>query len=351
MKIYQHVDELNERDGIGNDIRGFHFLFEELGIQSSIVTRINNSKDKLEVHSISKAPKFYSDDVHILHYGGAGYPLDFFVESAGRKILRFHNMTPIYFFKKFLNDDIFKTFERNETRAILELYSLHKSIEFVLSDSLFNEQEYFKIVDKKDKVKMSVLPVIRNYPLRERKKSPGYRIGFLGRWAPNKKLEDLLFTLFYQKKIHPEYKLILLGKKNQIFNLYNNQITNLITELELSESIEIYENLDDAEMNREMLNLDLYLSMSEHEGFGIPILEAMSYGIPVIAFSSSAVIETVSEAGILFTKKEFPLVAELIHKIATSSDLKNLILKKQSERVMRYNNFPFKEKLLDLLQK
>ena len=351
MKIYQHVDELNERDGIGNDIRGFHSLFEELGIQSSIVTRVNNAKDKLEVHSISKAPKFYSDNVHILHYGGAGYPLDFFVESAGRKILRFHNMTPIYFFKKFLVEDIFKTFERNETRAFLELYSLHKSIDFVLSDSIFNEQEYLKIVDKIDKVKMNVIPVIRNYPLCERKKSQGYRIGFLGRWAPNKKLEDLLFTLFYLKKIHQDYKLVLLGKKNQIFNLYNNQITNLITELELSESIETYENLDDDEMNREMLNLDLYLSMSEHEGFGIPILEAMSYGIPVIAFSSSAVVETVYEAGILFTKKEFPLVAELINKIVTSPDIRNQILKNQTERVMRYNNFPFKEKLLDVLQK
>ena len=62
-------------------------------------------------------------------------------------------MTPIYFFKKFLVEDIFKTFERNETRAFLELYSLHKSIDFVLSDSIFNEQEYLKIVDKIDKVK------------------------------------------------------------------------------------------------------------------------------------------------------------------------------------------------------
>ena len=110
---------------------------------------------------------------------------------------------------------------------------------------------------------MNVIPVIRNYPLCEKKSQDTESV--LGRWAPNKKLEDLLFTLFYLKKIHQDYKLVLLRKKNQIFNLYNNQITNLITELELGESIETYENLDDDKMNREMLNLDLYLSMSEHE--------------------------------------------------------------------------------------
>ena len=101
MKIYQHVDELNERDGIGNDICGFQSIFQKLNIPNAILTRINHSNSDIEIFSPNKSPKIYSEDIHILHFGGTGYPLDFFQELPGKKILRFHNMTPISFFENF----------------------------------------------------------------------------------------------------------------------------------------------------------------------------------------------------------------------------------------------------------
>ncbi|MBK7054088.1 MAG: glycosyltransferase [Leptospiraceae bacterium] len=351
MKIYQHVDELNDRDGIGNDIYGFHSVFEKLGFESSVVTRINNSKNTFPIHSPQKHPCFLSSDIHILHFGSTGYPLDFFEDLPGQKILRFHNMTPISFFKSFMNEDLFKTFEKNETKAHLELYSLHRSISHVISDSNYNQDEYLQIVGRRGKVRFEVIPVIRNYPLIAKTGKSGYRIGFLGRWVPNKKLEDLLFTLFFLRKIDSRYTLVLLGKKNPIFQLYNNEIQRLITKLDLGNSIEISENLTDEEVKKQLANLDIYLSMSEHEGFGIPILEAMAANVPVLAYSCSAVIETVRDAGILFTKKDFPLLAELIHKIRTSSDLKESILKTQFNRLSKYNHFPFGSSLSNLLQK
>lgn len=345
MRIYQHVDEFNERDGIGNDIRGFQNIFKSIGIESSIIARINNSKDKFDVYPIAKVPKFFSDDVHFLHYGGVGYPIEFFVESIGKKVLRFHNMTPIYFFKKYLSEDIFKTFEQNETRSLLELYSLHKSIDHVLCDSIFNEQDYIKIVRNKKKINSIVFPVIRHYPQSNREISGGFRIGFIGRWVPNKKLEDLLFTLYFLRKINSKYRLILIGKRNPIFSLYTNHIFNLMNELELKESIEICEDLNQFEMEQKLASLDLYLSMSEHEGFGIPILEAMATNVPVLAYSSSAVIETVRDAGLLFTKKDFPLIAELIHEVLMSAEIKAKLRQSQHARVKLYNDYPFAEKL------
>ena len=87
-----------------------------------------------------------------------------------------------------------------------------------------------------------------------------------------------------------------MEKKNPIFELYNNEIQRLIAKLDLVNSIEIYENLTDEEVKMQLANLDIYLSMSEHEGFGIPILEAMAANVLVLAYSCSAVIETVRDA-------------------------------------------------------
>lgn len=84
MKIYQHVDELNDRDGIGNDILGFQILFEKLNLPNAILTRTNNSKNESEIFLTSKPPKIQSDSIHILHYGGAGYPIDYFQNIPGK---------------------------------------------------------------------------------------------------------------------------------------------------------------------------------------------------------------------------------------------------------------------------
>lgn len=350
MKIYQHVDEFNDRDGIGNDIRGFQSVFQKLNIPNVILSRINNSNSELEVYSPTKPPKFFSEDIHILHFGGTGYPLDFFQELPGKKILRFHNMTPISFFQDFMSEDIFKTFERNEIKSNLELYSLHRSLSYVLSDSNFNQMEYLNLIGEAGKTKMITMPVIRHYPHLPSKESTGKRIGFVGRWVPNKKIEDLLFTLFFLRKIDPSYTLVLIGKTNPVFQIYNNYLYDLIQKLDLSDRVEILENLNDDEVKEQLSNLDIYISMSEHEGFGIPILEAMAAGVPVLAFSSSAVTETVRDAGLLFSQKNVPLLAELIHKLISTSELKAKLIESQFKRVKVFNEFPFAETLLGTLK-
>lgn len=351
MKIYQHVDEFNDRDGIGNDISGFDPIFKSISIPSAIVCRINNSKKKLDILSTNTNAKFNKNDIHILHYGGAGYPIDFFSSLPGKKILRFHNITPIYFFKNFIIEDIYKSLETNQTLSFFELYSLKRVLDCVWSDSLFNQEEYLNIIGDHGNIKLDVLPVTHHYPLVKEANPSGFKIGFVGRIVPNKKIEDLLLTLFYLKKINPNYTLTIFGKKNSIFQTYFDTIEQISRDLELSESIEIIEDLDDLSLQREFAKLNIYLSMSEHEGFGIPILEAMALQIPVVAFSSSAVNETVLNAGVLFSHKNFPLVAELIHKINSDSNIKKIILGAQNKKIKQMNDFPYKEKILAIAKR
>ena len=62
---------------------------------------------------------------------------------------------------------------------------------------------------------------------------------------------------------------------------------------------------------------NLFLCMSEHEGFGVPLLEAMKMGVPVISYRSSAIPETMNGAGILVNEKNYAYIGALCNEVPT----------------------------------
>ena len=82
---------------------------------------------------------------------------------------------------------------------------------------------------------------------------------------------------------------------------------------------------------------DVFLCESEHEGFCVPLLEAMTFDVPIIAYASTAIPYTMGESGVLFTEKDHKIVAELIDTVVTNSSLKDKIIKKQRERLDYFN--------------
>ncbi|MBE7413045.1 MAG: glycosyltransferase [Leptospiraceae bacterium] len=346
MRVFQHVDELNPADGIGNDVRGIHNLLTSIGVQSFIVCQKNNSELKKNVLVTTENFDYQKKDLHILHYGGEGYPLNYFLDIKGWKSLRFHNITPSYFFS---NLDVYESLQTSELKSIFELSSMKNKIEFTLCDSKCNKifLETLRFSN------LRVVPILKNYDqAASTKESLGFTIGFTGRFAPNKKIEDLFLLLYFLKKINPSYSLKLIGKTISAFSDYNFYLKHLATEFQLEDSIFYSENLSDERMNSEFSKFDFYISMSEHEGFGIPLLEAFSLGIPVIAFDTklSAVAETMNGGGILFQKKSFALIAEFIELIRTQNDLRDKIITSQNQALKYYNNFPYEKYFREIVK-
>jgi glycosyltransferase involved in cell wall biosynthesis len=80
----------------------------------------------------------------------------------------------------------------------------------------------------------------------------------------------------------------------------------------------------------------VFLCLSEHEGFCIPLLEAMAHDVPVAAYAAGAVPETLGGAGVLFREKRFDLIAETLGALARNASLRAAVLKQQRERLARY---------------
>jgi glycosyltransferase involved in cell wall biosynthesis len=159
----------------------------------------------------------------------------------------------------------------------------------------------------------------------------GHKVLFVGRLVPNKKFEDIILTFYYLKKsIDPQAHLLLVGSTDQM-ERYLAYLQALVDRLELSDVI-FAGRVSRKELIAYYDVADVYLSMSEHEGFGAPLLESMYFDLPVLAYDAAAVPETMGNAGILVTHKDHAAIAELISLIAHDDALRARILERQRER-------------------
>jgi len=108
--------------------------------------------------------------------------------------------------------------------------------------------------------------------------------------------------------------------------------------------------LNDKELASYYKLADIYLSMSEHEGFGVPLVESMYFGIPIIAYNSSAVPYTLDGSGLVIDKENAEDVGELINLVLNNKKLEQKIIQKQRERLKAFDSKEIKSQLESCFQ-
>jgi glycosyltransferase involved in cell wall biosynthesis len=93
----------------------------------------------------------------------------------------------------------------------------------------------------------------------------------------------------------------------------------------------------------------VYLSMSEHEGFCVPLVEAMAAGVPVMAYASSAVPETLGGAGVTFAPKDMEYAAELLGQLAFDDEVRRRVIEGQYRRLEAFGDDRLRDGLARLL--
>jgi glycosyltransferase involved in cell wall biosynthesis len=159
---------------------------------------------------------------------------------------------------------------------------------------------------------------------------------FVGRVAPNKRIEDLIKVTFYYKKfITPLVRLIVVGKTSAL-PVYYHALVKLADDFLLSpEEICFTGHLPDDEMFAIYRAADIFLSLSEHEGFCLPLVESMIFDLPIIAYDSTAVPDTLDGAGVLIREKRAERVAELLDIVVRNEDFRENIIRGQRERLVK----------------
>lgn len=335
MAVYQMMPTITFGDGVSNDALAMDVILRKMGIKTGIYAQnIGERLPANTVKNVSHFPNVLKDDVIIYHFS-TGTELNTKVtEYDCKKIMVYHNITPGEFLLPY-NADAANLCNsgRNDLKAVKD------GFDHCIGDSEYNCLELKQIGFKCD---MDVLPII--IPFADYDKKPDDRILkkygdgkvnllFTGRIAPNKCQEDVIGSFyFYHKYINQESRLILNGSYEGMEKYYD-RLKRYASALGIENDVIFTGKTSFAEVLGFYRVADAFICMSEHEGFCIPLLEAMHFNVPVIAYDSSAVGETLGGGGVLLEEKDPQVTAEWIDMILNNEDLKTKLLKKQKERL------------------
>ena len=178
--------------------------------------------------------------------------------------------------------------------------------------------------------------------------SSQYTWSFIGRMSPNKCHQDIIRAFAcYKKHLNPMSRLLFIGEYRNCWR-YTRDMMALPGQLGIGD-VHFLGMVDDAELIAAYAMSDVFVCMSEHEGFCVPLLEAMHFDLPVIAYNAGAVPETMGGAGILLDSKHPAEIAELIELVRTQSEFRQKIIDQQRQRLAAFRTMDLTTRVNQLL--
>ena len=333
MRIIQVIGSFSRGDAIGNHIWELHKKFQADGYTSEIYAQYKNANQQLEeVREIGELKSVTSEDVLILHMCFGDRINKYVLKFKCRRIMMYHNITPPEFLKDY---DVI--FYRNCKRGYRQLKQLIGKFDRVIAMSEYNKRELMKIGYREP------IEVMSSYliPYDEYNQEPdaevlkSYRDGkknflFVGRVVPNKKHEDIIRVFaYYQKHIDPNVRLILVG--NTGLKTYVDDLQEYVSLIGAKDVI-FTGSVSFAEIIAYYKVADIFLCMSEHEGFCVPLIEAMMFDVPIVAYAAAAIPETLKNVGRLLNDKDAVTCSKLLRAILEDDKFRNNIIVKQRDR-------------------
>ena len=160
---------------------------------------------------------------------------------------------------------------------------------------------------------------------------------FVGRVAPHKKQEDIIRAFcYYNRNINKKSRLFLVGSDGGMES-YSAALKKYVRELGLEEAVLFKGHVGFQEILAYYSVADLFLCMSEHEGFCVPLIEAMLFDVPVMAYNSTAIPYTLGGSGVLLEEKNPIFVAKVMQRVLEDKRLKEQVVKGQQERLRDFS--------------
>jgi glycosyltransferase involved in cell wall biosynthesis len=336
--LHQLVAGFSNGDAISNEARVLRGIFRTWGFVSEIYCERARVLPELRpgIRDLSSlGAEVGPEDIVLLHLS-IGSPANLlFRELAARKAVLYHNITPPEHFRA-VNEHTAAQLARGREQA----RGLAGVAQVNLADSAFNARELAEWGYANPRVLPLVLDLegLRGPPdraWRERYADGRTNVLFVGRGVPNKRLEDVISTFgHFQRAVRADSRLIHVGSFGGA-EVYRAVLTTRVKELGLRD-VDFHGSLPDAQLRACYASAHAFLCLSEHEGFCIPVLEAMAWDVPVLAYAACAVPETMDGAGVLAHHKDFPALAEMLGRLATPGPLREAVLAGQRARIARY---------------
>jgi glycosyltransferase involved in cell wall biosynthesis len=357
-RVIQYHSSTIGTDAIGNSILELHALLRAQGIESIVA-----SGDEV----VSRAPavvvpasqilmaslkhSFRPNDVLLIHFSFFDAIAEQLAQLPLRKAIVYHNVTPSIFFRRVGLDSLGDACDG----ARVQLGRLAPLFDAAIGDSEYNCTELRQCGFKQ----VSTIPVFVDTEsfgsagidpglLLDIKRSADVNLVFIGRFVPNKGIENLISVVeIYRRVFRRTINLHLVGKVWD--ENYFASLTAHAGKLGVASLLRFHIDRPLNHLRTLLAAADAFVSMSEHEGFMVPIVEAFAAGCPVIALNTSAVAETMGGAGILIDTADLELVAGMIHLLTTDRELRDRVIRQQSGRALDFRSARTGRRWLDTI--
>ncbi len=344
-KVIQYHPSIIEADAIGYSISALHAVLLEAGIESELYCADERALPFTDLKPVSALLNMGAQekgpDILIIHYSFHDDVAIRLAQLPGRKIIYYHNITPGHFFERpGMEQMAWLSHACNEARAQLggmnNLFDVsigaseYSCIELrergfrnVTTIPVFVNTEYFK----SDLLDMEMFSAIRA--------KASTNIAFVGRFVPNKAIEDVISVLAqYKRMFGPDINLHLIGKiwdQQYYSSLLAHAANNGVLDL-----IRTHIALEPVKLKTIFSAVDAFVSMSQHEGFMVPVIEAFAAGCPVIARDAGAVGDTMGEGGFLLPDADTQLAASLVRMLKLDQGLRERVIAGQRRRAFHF---------------
>ena len=286
------------------------------------------------------------DDILLLHHS-AGWPaLDRLLALPNRKLLLYHNVTPPHWLW-----DYAPVVGAHCAAGREQLAELVHAVDLAAADSAFNAAEMSELGAERTTVihllvDRSALGAQPDLTTADPARPP--HVVFVGRLSPHKRQDELIRTFaLYRRHRAPEARLTLVG--DPISDAFLGHLRRLADALAPG-AVSIETGLPVAELGARYRSATVFLCMSEHEGFCIPLTEAFHFGVPVIARRFGAVPEVCGDAAILVDDRDPAVIAELLHLVHSDRSLRAELQRRGRERLAAFEPGVIAERLRAAVQ-
>ncbi|MEG3178426.1 glycosyltransferase [Sphingomonas sp. RB3P16] len=292
-RIIQLTDALDRFDAVSNQVVALDRILKDGGFDSLITARFAHP-DREHMRVSRDLVSISDKDVLIVHYYGYSDGLEaWLADQYCTKVIIYHNITPHTFF------DVSNSAHEFCEKGRSQLESILPSFHYYWGDSQYNIDELVTL--GAEPAKTAVIPIVVD-PFTVDVGSIVRRSGqwvFVGRVAPNKGIVELvnMFADVHRNAPDAAQKLVIVGSYDPTDH-YGKMVAAAVERSGLGARIQITGKITDEERNEVLLSSSIYISLSEHEGFGVPLVEACYFDLPTVALDHAAAAETLGGHGI-----------------------------------------------------
>jgi glycosyltransferase involved in cell wall biosynthesis len=342
-EVHQFLPTFAGRDAIGMHAFRLRRLLRDAGFASDIYaldTHDDVRDDAYDARSFRSRVPAGRDAWILYHFSIGSTLLDLVRELDVPFALDYHNVTDARFFWRW---------EPRAAAQMLEgrrqLADVAPAVRFALADSRFNELELVDLGCSRT----AVAPILLDFAdydstpdatllaqRRRARESGGTDWLAVGRIAPNKCQHDIVLAFAAYRRIHdPRARLTLIG--GQSAGQYWRALRQLTEDLGITDAVRFTDVVSHAELLSCYRTADIFVCLSEHEGFNVPVLEAMYFDVPVVAYAATAVPDTVGDGGLLLTDKEPLVVASAVERLRSDASLHTRLVDAGRKRVEHFS--------------